>query len=440
MAQTHNKPSWLAYFKESTWGVSPPDGAAWVAGGAQVEHISLDLSGVAQAFVPDPTFERKALSVGGRYNVPGIRNCGFKAGIKLHGTGVVTDPGDQVAATYLCDILEHCMGGVHRGTSHTVEGGSTTVVELDAVTGIVKGCLIGFEDTTSPSSANLGKLHVRRVIDIDDGDPFTVTLSEALPFTPAAGDLAHGGITAYPKESVLTDSVVPAVKTWSWLVKKTRAGMGADLVWQIEGSVASFEVQGLDRGALPSLSLDVMAGNFRHGAADGLENPAFVATPAGNAQLSQGRDFLYNFGTYGNTAIASQDCNKCSFTVGYKRTPVETNTEKTNRMEGLASWSFTPAPSKIAATFVPYTAGYYNELAAQTTKRVTMYQPGDGTGPGKCWAIHCPKMQIAATPKREDVGDVNGLSIELMTMEPDDVIDGGDDEDLEQATFLIFIG
>lgn len=441
MAQTHNKPSWAAYFKESTWCTHPANAAAWIADGKQIEHVALDLSGVQQAFIPDPTFERLANSVGGRYNIAGIRNCAAKIGVKLHGTGVVTAPGDQVEVTYLGDILEHCMGGIHYGTSHDVTGGSTTVVELDSVDGVVKGCMIAFQDTTTPTPGNLGKLHFRRVVDIDDADPFTVTLSEALPFTPAAGDLAHGCITAYPKEDVLTDSVtgIDGLKTWSWLLKKSRPAQGADLTWVLRGAVATFEVTGLDRGAVPSMNLDIMAANFLHGGADGLENPNFTATPEGHAQLSMGRDFLYNFSTHGNTAAVSQDCNKCSFTVGFKRTPVETTTEKTDPAEGLASWSFNPSPSKIAATFVPYTDDVYAELAARTTKRVTLYQPGDGSGAGKAWCIHVPKMQIATTPKREDVGDVNGLSVELQSMEADDVVDGGADIDLENAMFVIAI-
>lgn len=436
MAQVSIHRSQLAYYPETVVCEAPAD---WDASGTLIEHISADPASIGQTFIPDPTLELRALSVGSRYNVQGIRNTDMTVGVKLHGTGVVTDPGGQVEPTALGTLLEHCMGGIHRGTSHTVTGGSTTVVSLDSVTGVVKGCIIGFQDTTAPLAKNLGKVHPRRVIDIDDADPFTVTLSEALPFTPANGDLAHGAITAYANESVLEDSVAPAVKTFSWWHSKERVGGGAEMIWHLQGCVASFEVQGLDRGQLPSLNLKIMAANFKHGNTDGLTNVAWTQTPEGHAQLSMGRDVLFTLGTYANSALSEMDINKCAFAVGFERTRVETITEKTHDFEGLASYSFKPAPSKFSVTLLPYRDNEYTELAARTQKRVTLYQPGDGSGAGKGWCIHMACAQIAATPKRADVGDVNGQALELQAMEPDDVVDGGDTVDLEKANFLIAI-
>lgn len=434
MAQVSNRRSTLAFYKETTVCVLPAD---WDASGVLIEHTAADSASIQQTFIPDPTLERRIFSVGGRYNIPGLRNTEMQVGIKLHGTGVTTADGEQVEATYLTDLLEHCMGAVHLGTTHMVTGGSTTVVGLDAVTGIVKGCIIAFQDTTAPTDGNLGKLHPRRVLDIDAVDPFTVTLSEALPFTPAAGDIAHGAATAYPLEEALEDSVAPEVRTLSWYFNKDRAGTEA--IWALMGSVASFEVTGLDRGQLPTLNLKIMAANFKFGGEDGLTNVTWTQTPQGQAQLSMGRDIQFTLGTYNSTALNVADINKCGFTVGFERTRVETITEKTNDFEGLASYSVKPGPSKFAIGLVPFTDGQYGELKARTRKRATLYQPGDGSGAGKGWCIHMPCAQIASTPKRYDVGDVNGQQLDLQTMEPDDVVSGGDNTDLEKATFLIAI-
>lgn len=441
MGQVSNHRSYLGFRRETVVCVPPADWAANNDGIRWIQHLSADTSSIAQAMIADPTLERRIMSVGGRYNIRGIRNTDLAVGVKLHGTGVVTDPGDEVVPTYLSLILEHCMGGVYYGTSHTVAGGTSTVVELDDVDGVAKGCMIAFQDTTAPSAANAGKCHPRRVIDID-ADEKTVTLSEALPFSPAVGDVAHGCATAYPHEYNLEDSVSGpnGVLTWSWFVKKERNSGGTEMLWELLGTVASFEVQGLERGALPSLNLKIQAANWRHGGVDGLANPTITGKGEGHAQLSMGRDAIFSYGTFGQTPLASVDANAVAFAVGFERTKVETTTEKTNDFEGLASYSVKPAPSKFSFTLLPYQDNAYADQQAETRKRLSLYMPGDGSGAGKGWCIHMACAQIAATPKRADVGDVNGIAIEAQSMEPDDITNTDPDLlDLEVATFVIAI-
>lgn len=426
MAHTTIHRNWLAFFNETTPCVAPVD---WVASGTCIEHLSVDLGNVKQALLPDPTLETRWSHVGSRRLIKGIRNVDWSAVLKWHGTGVTTSPAAQVAQTYLGTIMRHVMGGIHRSNSTVVTGGTALEPEVTATTNIIPGILIAFEDTTSPTSANTGKLHFRRVLSIDT---LTLTLDEELPFTPANGDLAHGTITPYVHEDYLIDAVDSA-GTMMWFYKKNVSG--TDLLWQMEGSVASFALQNLGPGQLPQLQLNMMSANFRQGGADGLSNPAFT-TIIGKPQLSTSRDILCTIQEYGTTDINLVHVNNVSFEVGFQRSKAQTTTEIIDRFEGLATYSVTPGVSKITLTLTQYDDAWYQALQEDTDYRVRVYQPGDGSGPGKAWCVHFSKCQLAENPTRADVGDVNGIQLVFQAMIPDDAT-GGSNVDLETSRFLV---
>lgn len=418
----------FGFYDETTPCVAP---ASWQNDATYIEHLKCDPA-IKQTIITDPTLETRIMSVGKRKKIKGLRNCELSAEIKLHGTGAVTADGDPVEETYLATILEHVMGGLVLGNATTLTGGSTTVPEVDDATGIVPGMLLAFIDTTSPSAENTGKLHFRRVLSIDTLD---VTLSEALPFTPASGDIVAGTITNHIDEEFLEDAVA-AGATWAWFVQQTKPGSGGtDLLWVIEGSVASFQLQNLSRGQLPSLALSIMGANFRHGGVDGLTN---VTPPeiVGNAQLSMGIDVQCSIQNYGTTTINEVDVNQCAFDVGYTRERVETTTENIDRFEGTATYTIKPGSTKFTCTLVNYDDAWYQKLEQGQEFRINFYQPGPGKGAGYGWCLHVPRAQLMSTPGRADVNEVHGVTLEFEAMEPDDCT-GGSDVELEKSVFLL---
>lgn len=423
--------STLAFFREVTPCLAPVDAAAWAADGTSIEHLSMNTDDVKQTFADDMTMERRSLSTGTRVVIKGIRNNGAKASIKLHGTGVTTADEASVVETYLGTILEHCMGGLYLGTSTTVTGGTATVPILDNVDDLIPGCFIAFEDITSPTSKNVGKLHPRRVLSINTMTK-AVTLSEALPFTPANTDPAHGVELNYIGEAWLEDAVA-AGGTMSWWSQKTQSG--TDLLWQIEGSVASLKFGGLGRGELPQIDLDIMAANFKHGADDSLAWVDFPA-PEGHAQLSCGRDILCSIGVYGNTAANYVDIASVEFDPGYTRVRNETTTENIDRFEGTASYTYKPGKVRFTVTINQYANSWYEKLADSEFFRITFYQPGDGSGAGKMWAIHIPKAQLVETPQRTDLNENHAVKLVFQAMEASDATHDAN-EDLEKSLFTI---
>lgn len=421
--------NWAAFYPETTVATPPAD---YAADGIAIEHVSFDINGLKAPLLDDPTLEGRAFAVGTRRKIPGPRNVDASAVLKLHGVGEVTADGDQVADTYLAKILKHTMGAVHRGTSRTITGGTTTVPTVDDATGIIPGSLIAFEDKSSPTDEFEGRTYFRRVLSISGT---SLHLDEALPVSPANGDACHAAITGYLKSSILADALASAggPHTFNWLVK--RESSGADLLWRLDGCVASMSLDGLGNSGLPTINLAIMAANFAVGGADGLTNPT-LATPEGHAQLAMGRDTICSIQDYGTTAIALRDINQCNFDVGYTRERVQTTTRAAFRFEGLASYTFSPGKTRFTCTLLPWSDDWYADLQAGQTFRISLQQPGDGSGAGKQWCLYVPKAQLVEVPSRADVGAVHGVQLVFEAQEATDC-SGGSNTDLERSRFLI---
>lgn len=418
--------NWLGFFAETTPCVAP---ASWTNDATWIEHLSCDTSGIKSVQITDPTLEGRAFAVGTRKARKGLRNCAMSVGVKLHGVGVQTADATQVAQTYLGSILQHCMGGVHRGTRHAVVDGDAVEVELAAVTGVIPGCVIAFEDTTSPTEANEGKLHPRTVLAVD-ADTKVVTLDVALPFTVAAGDIAWPAITPYLVSSTLRDAFAGPT-TWQWFVRKEKTD--ANLLWTVEGSVASLKVDGLGRGALPSLQLDIMGCDFEHGGALTNPNPT---TFQGQAQLSMGLDVVCIIGEYNDDTLVTHDATNISFEPGFTRSRVETTTEKIAGTNGTATYSFAPGDTKFSVTLTPYDSAWYDGLEEGKEYCIKLYQPGDGSGAGKGWALCIGRAQLIETPARADLNENHAVNLVFKAMEADNCV-GGSNEDIEKTRFTL---
>lgn len=429
----------LAYFQEVTACVAPTDGAAWVSDGTSIEFISVDCN-PKEALLVDPTAEKRWQSVGKRRRIRGIRNSEWSAVLKMHGRGSATAEDSQATATYLTTILAWICGGVHHSYTREVVSSAnayTLTVGNGLTTGFIPGCLVAVEDTTSATEQNVGALHFARVASVDGGTD-TIVLTEALPFTPAAGDVIHATSTIYVDEDYLEDAIrAGAIRTMSWLVKQHTTA--TDEVWQLEGTVANFTLQNLGRGQLPQLALSMMSANFKYSGDDGLQSPAFTSAE-GSPQLSMGVGVRCSIASTAATTRGAVDVNTAAFEPGFTRVRVETSTEEVERFHGMSTYAVQPGDCKFTATIVPHTSAWYAAIADATSYRIMYYQSGPGgaaaAGAGKSWALCLPRAQVAATPDRVDVNEIHGVSVEFSAMEPTDT-SGGSNEDLEKSSFLI---
>lgn len=375
MAFKHPHKHWLAYAVEPTQGALIGD---WDGDGQLVDHLEADPAAAAQSLIEDMTLNHRAYTE--RAMIKGIRNNdSLKIKMNWHGTGAVTANTAQVAQTPLMEILAHCWGGQIRTKSTTCTGGSATVPELASMDTIDEGVFIGFEDQGDP-----GRVHIRRVLSVAGS---AVTLDQALPFTPANGDPAHGTCATYIDEDVLEDSSA-GNRTFAWRLEK-----GADeACWEFIGTKANLAIS-CPRNAPPSIELSILAANFRH---EILTQETWTQTASGQAPLAIGRDTKFFLQTYGTNTSTDLHTSTITVETGVQSVPIDTVTEVDSRMEGRAGYTVGQAKTFITAVLVPQLNDYEVALQANTFYKCRYAQVAQA---GKAWAIHCSRVEICETPK-----------------------------------------
>lgn len=427
MAARSVKSSRWAYYAESTQGTGPAD---WGASGQLMDHITADVTEIKQTLVKNQVMEARAFDTGHRTMIKGMRNCSAKTSGYLHGAGVVTAGGAQIALTPLMTLLAHCLGGIHRSNSTTLTGGTATVPAFTATTNIIPGCLVGFEDVTAPDPENEGIVHVRRVLSISGSD---VTLDEALPFTPAATDKVHGMATIYAHSNRIDMS--DPVQTMSLFFQKDPTDTSK--LWELVACAGSLSVA-FPRGDGPTWEINWLATNFKQGnAADGLTAPSWAGTPYGFAPQAVGRRTEFSLGEYGVTTFARKQLHSLDLAIGYPAVRDESITEVDFRVEGTARYTVN-LEDETAATVVTsaHTDQWEADLQADTEYRLRYTQLAPA---GKVWSFCMPRTQIADSPGAVEQTGLYGSSLKF-TPRPADDTSGGSNEDLEKARILIGIG
>lgn len=401
MAVRHKHRNWLATFAETTVCEAPP---SWADDGIPLLHTSIDLSGIKSTYVEDPTLETYGQAVGTRDVLEGARSVEFKFSTNLYGLGVVPAQDAQAETNPMLDLIERALGGSSYNNTTEVTGGTAAAVTVDDETNFAVGQLAAFEDTTSPSKA--GQIHWRRITAINTMT-HTLTLSEKLPFTPAAGDNVTGCGTFFVRETILEDAV-ENLKTNSWFVQLHPTD--PHYVWEVTGAVHSLAISGIERNKPASLDWSVMGGNYRYSDEDGLANVAFAEVPFGfppnaisqlKCSISLTSDDEHNY-----VPVSS-----FSLDLGISHSPVDTVTENINRFEGRHSYTVAFSPSELTIVIPEMDAAWYASLKTKAHYRVTMYEGSKGAG--KAWCIHLPDCQLVETPAKSDVGEAMGVQLKF---------------------------
>lgn len=393
MAINHLHRSWLAYAREATQAAPVTD---WDGDGQLVDHLEADPGAIAQSLIEDATLNFRAFTK--RRFIKGIRNAdNLKVKLNWHGTGTVTADTVAVAQTPLMEILEHCWGGQTRTKSTTCTGGTALIPEIASADTIDEGVFIGFEDLGDP-----GRVHIRRVIAVN---ALAVTLDQALPFTPANGDKAHGCCITYIDEDVLEDSTA-GDRTFAWRLERS----GTDAVYEFVGTKAMLGIS-MPRNAPPALELSVFAGNFKH---EDLTKETWTQTPSGQAPLAIGRDTKLFVQVYGTHTSTDLHCQQMAVETGVPIVPIDTVTEVDALMEGRAGYSIQPMDTTLTPVIVPQVNDWEVGLQADTMYKLRYSQIAQA---GKAWAIHASRCEIGETPKFTGVNSVQGVSVKFRAHE-----------------------
>lgn len=406
----HNQVSVLAFATEQVQGTPSDD----VNDYARIDHIEADVSGIEQVLIEDPVMEDDWQDSGQRRRIMGLRNTEMPISMHWHGTGFETANDAQVAETDVGKLLEHALGGRTRGYSKAVVGGTPTVIELANVTNIEPGDFLAFEDLTDPSIPNNGVVYIRRIIAVDAGPPATVTLEEALPFTPAAGDKANGCEVSYIDSDVLEDSSGAPERCLSWLVRKKDLN---NEIWRLVGTKSELSITQLARGQTPLLGFAVRSGNFQSLAdipaiADPIKDIAenLPLESSGEAALVVGHRTTLSLAPYGDDTLTKIDCASIEMSTGVPVVPFETTTEVDHNMQGLGCWSSNSDNTAFDMQIAPFDDSYEEALQAGTAFRFMYHQPAPV---GRAWAICCPQVFLDKTETRVETGPVSGGSIRV---------------------------
>ena len=409
MANTyrHKDHSVLGYFEETTSGQGPAD---WSTNGTRIDHTAVELDGLFdQEILVDPRMEGQEndwADVGQRPLIKGARGSGNGSfSMLLHGNEDES-PADAGAptTTALADLLKHCLGGQDISTSHDVTGGTTTTLTMASTTGLELGAYVGVQDLTTPSALNTGRVFIRRItaLTLDT----EITLDEALPFTPASGDLAVGCLVAFVDPDVIEDSTGAAGRTLSLY----HAGKTSEHVNVAYGCALTMALSELSRNTVPQVSFTAQCGNWETSSTVAQDTDTWASEGIGAQMI--GRYTRCWIEDYGTTTSTKKGIGSMEIGPLVERTKIETVTTAGENLESMAGYSST---SSTETTITLGIAGYDDDWEADLqadTYKVLRY--AHESQPGKSWAISFPRLQVRATPKASPVSDIQGSSLTLL--------------------------
>ena len=421
----------LAIFAETTAGQGPTD---WDADAMLVDHTAADVSGLTQTVAPDENIEDRIFASGDRTMLLGLKSGGsLSTSHYLTGHGQTVTSGNVATSTHLAALIKASVCGERISTTATITGGSATQPQVASVTGLEEGDFLAFQDTTSPSAANSGICFVRRITDIST---LTLTLDQALPFTPANGDLARSCIALYLDTAKLQDSTSASGTTTSVKVELGESG-ATDKVWEIYGACPTLSIENLNRDAPATIKLDWMPGTWRT-----YDDVTRTSWSTAKAALTSVQPAMQGIGTtvfvqtYGTTTSVCKPVNTIEVEFGVPRARMETVTTCTANLEGIAGYTVDARAMTKIKVGIGRVGDDWEGVLQAGTRQVVRYAVS--RGPGYGWALHFSRCQLAATPTDKDIGSQAGYAVEWRAGEDLDN-SGATTEDLWKSKAIIVL-
>lgn len=400
----------FAYYAESTAGTPPAD---WDASGTLCEAVAIDPSGITQSHHQDETLEERWSMFQRRNVVHGVKSdAGATSEHYLTGHGQQPAASSSATATWLSGLITHGMGGSDITSTEDITSGTTTTIEVASVTNWEEGAFVAVEDLTSPASADDGVAYIRRITDISGVGPYTVTLDEALPFTPANGDIARSCIAHYLDPDVQEDSTGASGRTMS--LKIERAGDRS--VWECTGCAATFNLTNLGRDQQPRISLEWMIGDWETYAT--VTKTTWTQSPTNVPARTIGVHTHAFVQEKGTTTQNDLSINALDVQPNIPRASIDQINESSFGMHARAGYT---ADAEQATTVQITTASHgidwEDKDQANTRYTVRISQVAGG---GYGWAIHMTNCKIVATPVYQQVGPNAGWQLTFQADEEDD--------------------
>lgn len=426
MSYHQEKVGRFAYFAETTAGTPPAD---WDASGTLVEALVIDPSGITQSHHMDETLEERWSMFQRRDVIHGVKSdAGVSTEHYLTGHGQQPAAGSSATATWLSTLITHGLGGSDITSSETVTGGTTTTITVADVSNWEEGAFVAVEDLTSPTSTNSGVAYIRRITDITGAGPYTVTLDEALPFTPDNGDIARSCIAHYLDPDVLEDSTAASGRTMS--LKIERAGVRS--VWECTGCAATMSLTNLGRDQQPRIAFEWMIGDWE--SYDTVTKTTWTQTPTNVPARTIGVHTHAFVQEKGTTTQNDLSINALDVQVNVPRASIDQINESSFGMHGRAGYTAdAEQASGVQITTASHGINWEAKDQAKTRYTVRIAQVA---GAGYGWAIHMTNCKLSATPVYQQVGPNAGWQLTFQADEEDDN-SGASTADLWRSRIII---
>ena len=426
------KTGYLAVYPETTAGTGP---ASWDADAFLVDHTSADVSGLTQTVSPDENVEGRIFASGDRRMLLGLKSGGSLSTTHyLTGHGQTVAAGSAATSTHLAKLIKLALCGERISESVNVTGGTATQPTVDSVAGLQEGDFLAFQDLTSPTAIDTGICYVRRILDINT---LTLTLDQALPFTPANGDIGRSTIALFLDTAKLQDSTSAAGTTASVKVELGEPTPAADKVWEIYGACPTLSIQDLNRDAPATIKLDWMPGTWK--THDDVTRTAWSTAKAGLTSVQpalQGIGTSVFVQTYGTATSVCKPVNTFEVDLGVPRARIETVTTCTANLEGIAGYSVDARASTSISMSIARLGDDWEGVLQAGTRQVVRYAVS--RGPGYGWALHFSRCQLSATPTDKAIGSQAGNSVKWRAGEDLDNA-GATTEDLWKSKAIVVL-
>jgi hypothetical protein len=412
-------------FFETTPGTPPADAAAWIAGEGTTVYRCGKVEGVDPAFIRRLMVRDPAITdtlFGENDPIPGLRNAdGGGVKIRIHGTGVETSAGSQVAETYLGKLLKHMLGGSSRTYSSDVTSSASAILINPATTtGMNEGEFVACEDDDDPGRCFPGQIRAW------DGTTFTLDQNHGITWT--SDDHIHGCEVNFLDPDALSN---PADANASTLTIYIRRGNQA---WMVSGCKLQLNALEITRGEPWRMDCSIYGARaFPPGDSDNPGVISFTGTIQGSPGLPAGADTKLWIQDKDTTTQALVNCQTVKIVPGYEIVPGPCVTEATDNMEGRAGYHVRPTQGYIEAT-IYWDEGYRADFEAKTKKVARYYQVA---APGFGYFVHSSQCVVDDDPAYSDDNNSNMMTVKLLLQEDRDLDGLGADDNLTRSKFII---
>jgi hypothetical protein len=394
MAIAHALPR-IFVFKEETQDLDLGLASVDWSTGSRMYVIAPDVSGVKRQHVANDRIRVRPLDI--PKDIKTLKsNVEMPFQVYMHGCPDTAAEGAQASITNypLANLIKCAIGGVARGYSIGIAGGTAAAPVVDNDANITIGDYLWAEKTSS------GEEHVYRVLAKPGGN--VLTLDRNLHFTPDAGgaDVFHAAIDFYIDQDAITHHDDAAHTLLAVLVQ----GEHADDVLELRGCKLGMTINPINPGEPTRLSFGSMVTSH-----DWIAAPTIPATIYGEAGSVPGISDTYAaFVADAGSAMASTTLRgTVTPTVGitYEAVPGVGGTE------GVLGYVATGFEGIMLDAEALFDEQWLTDYDAGTDKTL-LIEIGDTAG-SMPWAIHMPQGEIIEQPARSEGSGLTGLKIML---------------------------